>query len=91
MIATRRPAGTGCSTMTRATSKSSVGVSTRMTPDCDSSAPMVASAGQSGSPSTPGARRWGVAPAAFTAMIGFRRDNRRARRVNFRGLPNDSR
>ena len=29
--------------------------------------------------------------AAFTAMIGLRRDSRRAIRVNLRGLPNDSR
>ncbi len=91
-IATLRPLGTGWASSTRATSKSSDAVLTRMTPLWASRAATVASVGQAADrPSGPAEKRVGPLRPLFTATIGVFRASERAIRVNLRGLPNDSR
>ena len=85
--ATRRPAGTGWSTRSRATSKSCSRVSTRITPVWARSASSDVSAGQ------PSGSNWSseTARPLFTATTGLVRVRRRVMRAKLRGLPNDSR
>lgn len=89
-MATRGPAGSGWPARRTPASTSSVTVSTRITPAWRSSADTAASGTRVTGTAWPG----GVEPlwrAPFTATTGFTAAVRRASRVNFRGLPIDSR
>lgn len=86
-MAIRGPAGSGCAASRRPTSTNSVTVSTRMTPAWRSSAETVASGSL-----VPGTRcPAGLWRPPLATTTGLTAAVRRARRVNFRGLPRVSR
>ncbi len=89
-MATRGPDGRGWPARRIPASTISVTVSTRMTPAWRISAETVASGMRLTGTAWPG----GLVPlcrAPFTTTTGFTAAVRRARRVNLRGLPSDSR
>ncbi len=89
-IATLGPAGSGWAARSSPASTSSVTVSTRITPACRSSAETVACGTRVTGTRWPG----GALPlcrAPLTTTTGLTAAVRRASRVNFRGLPIDSR
>src|SRR3984893_4934794 len=90
-IATRFPEGSGWLPSNNATSNSSANVSVRMTPACWNSASTVMSEAESSAPVWDDVARLpaGDRPP-FTARIGLDLLTRRAVRVDFGGVPNDS-
>ena len=88
---TRLPAGRGAVATTRATSNSCSSEATRMTPDWRKRASTDTSGEASAAVCEAAARAPAELLPPFTAMIGLRRDTRRAISANLRGFPNDSR
>ncbi len=89
-IAMRGPDGSGWWASRSAASYSSVMVSTRITPACSKSVSTVESAIRVIAAACP-AGMLRVSRPPFTTTSGLRAATRRARRLNLRGLPKDSR
>ena len=89
--ATRLPAGSGAVATTRATSKSCSSDATRITPACRKRASTETSGEARAAVWEAAARAPAVLLPPFTAMIGLRRETRRAISAKRRGLPKDSR